>query len=171
MGLTVLAGMARLAQHLNFAPVGALSLFAGARLRGWQAYALPIALMAVTDPLLGGYSFATPFIYASFLLSVWMGSKLRKSENPLLIGGTALAGSLQFFVITNLAVFLAPSAHPRYAHTFSGLTACFAAALPFFRNTFLSDLIYTAILFGAHAFLSRTVPTGERVTVSAAAAA
>ena len=56
IGITVLAGMARMVQHLNFAPVGALSLFAGARMRGWQAYALPIALMAVTDPFLGGYS-------------------------------------------------------------------------------------------------------------------
>ncbi len=171
IGLTVLAGMARLAQHLNFAPVGALSLFAGARLRGWQAYALPIVLMAVTDPLLGGYSFATPFIYASFLLSVWMGSKLRKTENPLLIGGTALAGSLQFFLISNLSTFLAPSATPLYPHTFSGLMACFTAALPFFRNTFISDLVYTAVLFGAHAFLSRAVPTGERVTIADASPA
>ena len=56
IGLTVIAGLARMAQNLNFAPVGALSLFAGARLRGWYAYALPIALMAVTDPFLGGYS-------------------------------------------------------------------------------------------------------------------
>ena len=91
IGLTVIAGLARMAQNLNFAPVGALSLFAGARLRGWYAYALPIALMAVTDPLLGGYSTSTPFVYASFLLSVWMGTKIRNTENPLLIVGTALA--------------------------------------------------------------------------------
>ncbi len=98
-GLTVIAGLARMAQHLNFAPVGALSLFAGARLRGWRAYALPIVLMGVTDPLLGGYSIATPFVYASFLIGVWMGTKIRDTENPLWIGGMALAGSLQFFLI------------------------------------------------------------------------
>jgi hypothetical protein len=126
--------------------------------------------MAVTDPLLGGYSFATPFIYASFLLSVWMGSKLRQTENPLVIGGVALAGSAQFFLISNLGTFLAPSLHPMYPHTFGGLMACFTAAIPFFRNTFLSDLIYTAVLFGAHAFLSRSVPTGERVVALPAAA-
>src|SRR4051812_43471207 len=85
IGLTVLCGMMRMAQRLNFAPVGAMSLFAGARMRGWQAYALPIALMAVTDPFLGGYSFATPFIYASFLLNVWIGSRLRSTEKPWLM--------------------------------------------------------------------------------------
>ena len=51
----ILGALIRVTQHLNFAPVGAMSLFAGARLRGWQAYALPLALMAITDLLLGGY--------------------------------------------------------------------------------------------------------------------
>jgi hypothetical protein len=67
-----------------------MSLFAGARLRGWKAYALPLALMAITDPLLGGYSFATPFVYASFLIYVWIGSRLRATENPLTISGAAV---------------------------------------------------------------------------------
>ena len=57
IGLTVVAALARLAPHpWNFTPVGSLSLFAGARLRGWLAFVLPLVLMAVTDPLLGGYS-------------------------------------------------------------------------------------------------------------------
>src|SRR6059058_5739017 len=96
VGLMILGAVVRVIQHWNFAPVGAMSLFAGARLRGWQAYALPLVLMAITDPLLGGYSSATPFVYASFLISVWIGTRLRKTENPLAIGAGALAGSIQF---------------------------------------------------------------------------
>jgi len=164
LGLTVLAGLARMSQNLNFAPVGALSLFAGARLRGWQAYALPIALMAITDPLLGGYSFATPFIYASFLLNVWIGSKLRSTENPGLLGAAAIAGSIQFFVLSNFGTWLAPHG---YAHTPAGLAACFTAAIPFFRGTALSDILYTAVLFGLHALLSRVVVRSERVAATA----
>jgi len=86
IALLVLGALIRVTQQWNFAPVGAMSLFAGARLRGWQAYALPLALMAITDPLLGGYSIATPLVYASFLINVWIGAKLRQSENPLEIG-------------------------------------------------------------------------------------
>ncbi len=165
IGLTILAGMARMAQNLNFAPVGALSLFAGARMRGWQAYALPIALMAITDPFLGGYSSATPFVYASFLISVWMGSKLRKTENPAWIGGVALLASLQFFLLTNLPAWLFLGI---YGHSFSGLMACYAAAIPFYRHTLESDLLYTAVLFGAHALLSRGVARNERVVAQMA---
>jgi hypothetical protein len=166
-GLTIIAGLARMAQHLNFAPVGALSLFAGARLRGWYAYALPILLMAVTDPFLGGYSSATPFVYASFLLSVWMGTKIRETENPLRIGGMALACSLQFFLLTNLTSWLWSGG--LYAHNLSGLAACYTAAIPFFRHTLESDLLYTAVLFGAHAVLSRILIRAERVAPNAVA--
>src|SRR5437868_15154632 len=101
IALTVAGALVRLAPHPpNFAPVGGISLFAGGRLRGWQAYLLPLVLMAVTDPLLGGYTFMTPFIYASFLLNVWMGMRfLRNSESPLRIGSLAVISSLQFFLI------------------------------------------------------------------------
>src|ERR1039458_7198866 len=86
-GLTVLGAVARLLPHLpKFSPVGSISLFAGARMRGWQAYVLPLVLMAVTDPLVGGYSAATPLIYASFLINVWIGSRLRGTGNTPWVG-------------------------------------------------------------------------------------
>src|SRR5215469_8069354 len=165
IGLAVLAAMMRLVQHLNFAPVGALSLFAGARLRGWQSYALPIALMAITDPLLGGYSFATPFVYASFLLNVWIGSRLRNTEQPGWIAAAALVGSAQFFLISNIGTWLMPNG--LYPHTLSGLGACLVAAIPFFRHTLISDVFYSAVFFGLHALLSRTVVRSERVAALA----
>ena len=166
LSLTVLGGLARFAQNLNFAPVGALSLFAGARLRGWQAYLLPIALMAVTDPFRGGYSFATPFVYASFLLNVWIGSRLRHTESPKWIAVAAMGGSLQFFLLSNLPMWLAP--HSIYGHGISGLINCYIAAIPFFRNTLLSDLLFTAVFFGLHAWLSRVAVRSERVAIQAA---
>ena len=44
ISLTVLGAILRLIPHPpNFAPVGGMSLYAGARLRGWQAFALPLA--------------------------------------------------------------------------------------------------------------------------------
>lgn len=175
-GLTILGGAARLAQNLNFAPVGALSLFAGARLRGWKAYLLPLLLMAVTDPLVtlrygyplrNAYSFATPFIYASFLIYVWIGSRLRRTENPGWIGAGAIAGAVQFFLLTNFGTWLAPGS--QYGHTLGGLATCYIAAIPFFRNTMISDLAFAAAFFGLHAVLSRVAVRSERVAATQAA--
>jgi hypothetical protein len=166
LGLMAIGAAARLLPHPpNFAPVESVSLFGGARLRGWRAWVLPLALMAVTDPLVGGYSFATPFVYASFLLSVWLGTKLRASESPVRIGSAALASSLLFFVITNFGVWLGASA--TYARSLSGLAACYTAAIPFYGRTLAADLLYSAALFGLHAALSRAVARSERVPVAA----
>jgi hypothetical protein len=165
-GLTVLGALARVLPHLpNFSPVGSISLFAGARMRGWQAYLLPLVLMAVTDPLVGGYSAATPLIYASFLINVWIGSRLRGTENPLKIGAGVMAGSLQFFLLTNFAWLAGSSLYP---HTLAGVMQCYAAAIPFYGRTLASDVIYSAALFGLHAWLTRVVVRNERVAVQAA---
>ena len=165
IGLLILGALIRVTQHWNFAPVGALSLFAGARLRGWQAYLFPLILMAITDPFLGGYSLATRLVYASFLISVWIGARLRDSENPAWIGAAAAAGSVQFFLLTNFGSWLAM--HNDYPRTLGGIMQSYAAGLPFFGRTLGSDLFYAAVFFGLHAWLSRTVAHRERVAAEA----
>jgi hypothetical protein len=164
IGLVVLAALVRVTQQWNFAPVGALSLFAGARLRGWKAYMVPLALMAVTDPLLGGYSVATPLVYACFMVNVWIGTKLRNTESPMLIGAGALTGSIQFFLLTNFAWLGGSNMYP---FTFAGILQCYTAGVPFFWRTLASDLFYSGVLFGLHAWLSRTVVRSERVAQAA----
>lgn len=156
--LTVLGVLARLLPHpANFAPVGAASLFSGARLASWQAYLVPLGIMAVTDPILNAYygyplfSSYVIFTYIGFLISVWIGTRLRGTKNVLRIGAACVLGSAQFFVITNLGSWLIG---PDYPRTFAGLAQCYTMAIPFFRTTFLSDLLFTAVLFGLHAWLS-----------------
>jgi hypothetical protein len=168
LSLTVLGAIARLLPHPpNFAPVGGMSLFAGARLPVWQAYLVPLALMAITDPILnafyGFHAFTVFqfFTYGAFLIAVWIGRRLRSTESPWKIGAAVLASSVQFFLITNFGAFLRD-----YPHTFSGLAACYAAAIPFFDRTLLSDAFYAGVLFGLHAVLSRAA-TRERVAATA----
>lgn len=164
IGLLIAGALIRVTQHMNFAPVGGLSLFAGARMRGWQSYLLPLALMAVTDPLVGGYSALTRWVYGSFLISVWIGTRLRRTESPLAIGAAAVAGATQFFLITNFAVLVTGRMYP---HTWAGLMACYAAGIPFFWRTLASDIFYSGVFFGLHAWLSRAVAPAERVAPQA----
>jgi hypothetical protein len=166
--LTVLAALVRLVPHPpNFSPIGGAALFGGARLRSWQAYVAPLLAMLLTDPirsrLEGGYpaySALTPIIYGSFLISVFLGRTfLRNTNNLARIASVAFAASLQFFLITNFFVWL--DARDLYPQTFSGLTACYVAALPFFGRTVLADLFYSAVLFGAYALVSRRLETAR----------
>ncbi|HWF48381.1 MAG TPA: DUF6580 family putative transport protein [Bryobacteraceae bacterium] len=167
--LTVLAALARLVPHPpNFAPIGATALFGGARLRGWQAYTIPLLAMLVTDPILNWMhgvhtlSVMTVVIYGCFLLNVVLGRTfLRDTNSVRRIATIAFLGSLQFFVITNFFVWL--GARDAYPLTSSGLVACYIAAIPFFAWTVLGDLFYSGLLFTAYALYSRRlmVPSGR----------
>jgi hypothetical protein len=161
LSLTLAAALVRLLPHPpNFAPIGGLALFGGARLKGWQAFLVPVLAMLVTDPILSrlsgfpAYSALTPVIYACFLINVLLGRIfLAQTVSPLRIGGIALLGSLQFFLITNFFVWVGSGVF--YAHNAAGLAACYVAALPFFGRTVLADLFYSGVLFSAHYALSR----------------
>ncbi|MBI4463478.1 MAG: hypothetical protein HY647_02130 [Acidobacteria bacterium] len=159
LGLAVLGGLVRLIPHpANFTPVGSMSLFAGARLAGWQAYLVPLLLMALTDPILGAiygypaYSAVTIAIYASLLINVAIGRRLRARSNPAHLLAAVLFCSAQFFVLTNVGVWLFGGLYPPTA---AGLAACFLAAIPFYGRTLAGDLVYAALLFGLHAWFRR----------------
>ncbi len=155
VALTLLGVLGRLLPHPpNITPLGAGSLFAGARVNGWMAYLLPVLVMAATDPLVGGYSKATPVIYLCFLISVWIGRRVRSTDSALRIGGACLLSSAQFFVLTNFATWMFSGL---YAKSLAGLAACYVAAVPFFGATLAGDLFFTAAIFGAYSLLSRTV--------------
>jgi hypothetical protein len=172
LSLTVLGAIARLLPHPpNFTPVGATSLFAGARLPRWQAYLVPLALLAVTDPILSplygfhAYSRYSLFTYLSFLISVWLGrSLLRNTESVSRIAAVTVLNSIQFFLITNFGSWLWFQGYPK---TTSGLASCYVAAIPFFGWTLAGDILFAAVLFGLYAWLSRTVASSERVPVAA----
>src|SRR4051794_29506028 len=84
--LTALVRLKVVALPWNLTPVGALALFAGARLRSWQAYLLPPLLMFGTDVLVAqqfGYDLFYPamgFVYGSLLLNVLLGRWLTRTE-------------------------------------------------------------------------------------------
>jgi hypothetical protein len=169
--LAILVGLLRLFPHpWNFVPMGAVCLFGGARLRGWRAFAVPLGLMAVSDVFLwltrADRPF-DPFVYASFIACVLLGQTLARTESPWRIVLTAVGGSVLFFLVTNFGAWLQlTNLYPRSA---AGLLQSYIAAVPFFRNTFLADLIYTPVLFLAHGLLARAYFRAERVRPETAA--
>ena len=174
LGLMVLGAVARLLPHPpNFTPVGGMSLFAGARLNGWIAYCVPLALMAITDPILSRlagfplYSYWTLAIYASFLINVWIGRRLlRAAVTPGRFFAAVLLGSVQFFLITNFAWF---QLFGTYSRDWTGVVASYVAALPFFGWTVAGDFVYAGAFFALHAWLERYAPARKEAIQQASA--
>ena len=172
IGLTVLSALGRLIPHVpNVTPLGASCLFAGSRIGGYLAYLLPLVVMLGTDPVVGtaggahsGYSSASLAIYASFIISVWIGRRLVRTVTATRVGAAAFLCSLQFFLLTNFAVwFQSAGAEHLYGRNLAGLLECYTAALPFWGRTLAGDLLFSGAIFGLYALLSRhAAETGKR---------
>lgn len=150
----------------NMSVIGALGLFAAARLGFWPAVGLTALALGMKD--LGIYLQygwgPAPTSWLCFLGYVVLGRAfLRHTESPVKIGATAFSASLIFFLASNFLAWLG-QALP-YGYSLAGLLDCYAAAIPFYRGTLAGDLVFTAGLFAAHAALSRAYFPAERVAV------
>src|ERR1700683_1514715 len=139
-----------------FTPVGASLLFFGARGPRRQM-GVALALLAASDLLLTTLVYRYPLSWDLFVTWAWyaamlgLGSSLRRNGGALRIMGSALAGSVVFFLVSNFAVWAAWK--DLYPMTFAGLMTCYGAGLPFFRRAAEGDLLFTAAMFSAPVIL------------------
>lgn len=155
--LILLAAASRLLPHPpNFAPVAAIGLFAGAMLDRRAAWAVPLVALLASDLVIGFYHpVGMLWNYLAFASCLLLGSGLLargRRTTPRLVGAT-LGSAVTFFALSNFGMW----ASGYYPRTWAGLVECYTAALPFFRNTLVSDIVYVAALFGGHALISRWV--------------
>ncbi len=152
-------GLRFAAKPIAFTSVSAALLFFGARASRKNAW-IPWVLAVASDIALNRFVYSYPLSWD--LLVTWafyagvlgIGMLLRDTNSPWRIGGAALFSSVSFFVISNFAVWM--SYHTMYAATWQGLVNCYTAAIPFYRTTFASDLIWTAIFFSLPILLHGT---------------
>jgi len=154
--LIVIAAALRVAPHpWNFTPIGAMALFSGAVVRDRRiAFLFPLLALFAGDVFIGFHRLM-PVVYASFLVSVLIGRLLQRRRTLPLLAGATFLGALQFFLITNFAVWYFSSTYPKSA---AGLTACYLAGVPFFGNTLAGDAVYVTFLFGGYAVAEHFFP-------------
>ncbi len=144
--LIVLGVWSRWIPHIpNFTAIGASALLAGSLLGlGWLAVLVPLASLFVSDALLGFYP-GLEFVYMAVLVNVLLGGVLFRGNSRSKWIALPVVGSLAFFLISNLGVWLSAGLYPR---NFSGLLECYAMALPFYRTEALAELVYFVGLSG-----------------------
>jgi vitamin B12 transporter len=171
--LTLFGALSRLLPHPpNAVALGAVALYAGARLPQRLAFLVPLAALALSDLVLDwgtGRPVLTPVraaVYGCFALTVVLGRIAAPKAGAIRLAVLATGSAVFFFVVTNFADWLQFDTYPRTA---AGLALCYAAAIPWFWNTLLADLAGTAVLFGLDA-LARRVPRRVRHAAAIAGA-
>ena len=156
--LVFIGALSRLVPHpANFTAITAVALFGAVKMKDKkQAILIPLGAMLLSDAVFEvlyrtgvnpfpGFHSGMWYVYGAFLLISLVGFWIRTSFSiPRLALGTLVA-SLVFFIVTNFGVWLSGW----YGYTLEGLSACYIAAIPFYRNQVLGDVFFTALLFGA----------------------
>lgn len=153
----------------NFAPLMALAFCGAVYFRDKRLWAVPLLALTVSDFFLNAYyaaAFHTTWSWTSelirlgcFAAALPLGAYVARHKSWLNLFSGALAASLLFYFVTNTDAWLAD---PAYAKSFAGWWQAltigrpeFAPTLFFFRNTFVSDLLFTGLFAGAMELAAR----------------
>ncbi|PIU41562.1 MAG: hypothetical protein COS99_04775 [Candidatus Omnitrophica bacterium CG07_land_8_20_14_0_80_42_15] len=147
MGIT----MRFLPHPYNVTPIAAIALFSGVYLNKKYAPWVPLAIMILSDLVIGLHN-VIAYTWGSFILVALIGMWLKNNRTVLNIGIAAILSSFLFFVITNFGVWLT-----WYPRSITGLINCYTLAIPFYRSTLLGGIMYTAAFFGLYELSARAI--------------
>jgi uncharacterized membrane protein len=133
-----------------------MALFGGAYFSDRRvAFLVPFLALLLSDIFLGLHD-TMVYVYAGFALTVVIGFWIRKNMNIGRIALAVVGSSVLFFIISNFGAWFTSGLYPM---TIDGLMQAYVAAIPFFQNSLLGNVVFAALLFGGFAALQRNVPT------------
>lgn len=165
--LVLAVGFSRLvlAHPFNLIPIFSVLMFFGA-CRPTREFGIAVLGLMGLDIFITthhyGYGLAPDqaLTWMWYLLAVNLGAAaLSKIISLRRVVGSSLLLSVSFFVASNFSVWFEWNMYPK---TLSGLLACYAAALPFFRNSVAAEILCSGLLFGLARY-SQTLLTGQRL--------
>lgn len=142
----------------NFSPLMAVAFCAAVYFRRGAMWLAPFFALACTDLWLNGFYLERGYGFAiaeslprllCFAAALGLGALVARRRSWLTLLTGALSGSILFYLVTNTAAW---AGDEFYAKTFTGWVQAltsghpgFPSTLYFFRNTFVSDLLFTGV--------------------------
>ncbi len=146
----------------NFVPIAAVGLFCGSVLKDKPALAFLIPMLGqfLADVYfqlfthIPGFYWAVDqlFTYGAILGATALGVTM-KQHKPLHVLGFTFGASMIFFLVSNFGYF----AHGWNGYSFSGLAKTYIDAIPFYKNSFLADMVGGVLLFGGYSAMQKAV--------------
>lgn len=152
IGAIVLIGLGVLFRtfwHLapNVEYVTAATLLAGAYLGKRYAVLVPLAIMVLTDTLIGNTNIFL-FTWSAYLFIGYLSYLGNLRGKIVRAAGAGVIASLFFFFWTNFGVWALDS-WGMYPKTIVGLLEAYAMGLPFLKLNLLGNLFFVPVSFGA----------------------
>ena len=151
LSILVLLAASRFIPHPpNFTPIISMAILSGVALKNLKhSILLILSAMFITDIFLGFHKNMF-FVYTSLYLITVTSFKLSYKINFKNLLFYCLLSSICFFILTNFGVWFFGNL---YVRNFAGLIECYTMAIPFFKNTIISTLLFSYSLFILDSFL------------------
>ncbi len=155
--ISILAMFSRLIWHVpNFSPLASVLIFSAFLAPNKKIATLPLLALLASDLFLGFYKWSVMLaVYLATALNIISGYAFKKNPRSLNVLSAGIFSGISFFLITNLAVWASSN---WYSRDFSGLMYCFTLAIPFFKSTLASNILYSSLLFSVYALATSKMP-------------
>jgi len=128
----------------NFTPIITVALLSGYIFKNLKlSLFVLIVSMLLSDIFIAFYTNMI-FVYISLILICLISNKVIANLNYKNLFLFSLMGSILFFVITNFGTWILGGL---YEKNISGLINCYFLAIPFFKNTIISTLLFSYLSF------------------------
>ena len=141
IGLILLLAFSRLIPHPpNFTPIVAVAIMSGYFFTNIRlSFIVLLISMLLADVFVGFYNNMF-FVYASLFIITLTFFKVSNRINFKSLFIYGFVGSLVFYIVSNFGVWIVGDL---YEKNLNGLITCYYLAIPFFKNTILSTLIFS----------------------------
>jgi hypothetical protein len=166
--MTVVAAVYRVIpdRPFGFAPQWALALFSGVVIKDKKwAFVLPVLSMIISDLLyqvlyIAGFTPIYGFyqgMWLNYLLfaSIVVFGFFIKKTTVVNVFAMSLIAPTYFFIVSNFLTWAGVGDYVEYPKTWTGLMECYAAGVPFYRNSLIATLVFSAVLFGSWYFINK----------------
>ncbi len=148
LGIFIVLAASRFIPHPpNFTSLIALSFYVPLFL-GQRFIPALLICFVITDIFIGFHAIIV-FTWGSVIFISLTSYLFQKNIYIRILG--AVCGSLVFYIISNFGVWSLGS----YGYSFDGLLVCYIAAIPFYSNTLISTILYSALIEAVNAVYKR----------------
>ena len=138
--LVILGVVSRVVIHApNFTPILSIALLTGLYTKNRFIIIIPISIMLISDLYIGSHIIA-PWVYLSIGAICLIGYLVKNNTSNVVL--YSILSSVLFFIISNFGVWFSGG----YTYSLEGLVACYIAAIPFFKNTLISTVLFSSCI-------------------------
>ena len=159
ISLVLILAFSRIIPHPpNFTPVITIAIMSGYLFRNiYLSIATLLISMLLSDAFIGFYKNMF-FVYLSLIFIVYIFYKISSKINFKNLFIFSIFGSFIFYLISNYGVWYFGGL---YEKDFNGLIKCYFLAIPFFKNTLISTIIFSYAAFFANSLHIKNYKTKD----------